>query len=159
MKPRKRTAEVLTKLLMFMLTSAVGTLVDLGVHWYLSANWYPDSYLWTFWIAPLISFELAVMTNFLTAYYFVWRERITYRGTRSFLRHYAAYNATCTGTFLIKILLMQGIHFLFVSLDWMQDLSFEPVLCNLLAMTVSGLLNFYMSEWVIFKKTDKKKEE
>ena len=158
-KTRKRLGEVLSKLLMFMLTSFVGTLVDLGLHWYLSANWYTDSYLWTFWIAPFISFELAVLTNFLTAYYFVWRERITYHGTRSFWRHYAAYNATCTGTFIIKILLMQGVHFLFVSLGWLQDYSFEPVLCNFLAMTVSGCLNFYMSEWVIFKKMDKKKEE
>ena len=109
-KTRQRFSEVLKKLLMFMLTSFVGTLVDLGVHWYLSANWYTDSYIWTYWVAPFISFELAVLTNFLTAYYFVWRERITYHGTRSFWRHYAAYNATCTGTFFIKILLMQGIH-------------------------------------------------
>ena len=154
-KTRTRFVEILTKLIMFMLTSFVGTLADLGLHWYLSSNWFTDSYFWTFWAAPFISFEVAVLTNFLTAYYFVWKERITYRGTRSFLRHYAAYNATCTGTFMVKMALMQGIHFLFVSLGWLQDISFEPVLCNFIAMTFSGCLNFYMSEWVIFKKTDK----
>lgn len=155
---RKRLGEVFTKFIMFMLTSSIGTVVDLGVHWFLSARFFQDSYLWTFWIAPLISFELAVLTNFLTAYFFVWRERISHRNARSFWRHYAAYNATATGTFLIKLLLMQGIHFLFVSLGWLQGASYEPVLCNLLAMCVSGTMNFYMSEFVIFKKVNKNKE-
>lgn len=155
---RKRLEEVLTKFIMFMLTSSLGTVVDLGVHWFLSARFFQDSYLWTLWIAPLISFELAVLTNFITAYQFVWRERISRRSTRSFWRHFAAYNATSTGTFLIKLLLMQGIHFVFVSLGWLQGASYEPVVCNMLATCVTGTMNFYMSEFVIFKKVNKKKE-
>ena len=155
---RKRLSEILSKLLMFMLTSSLGTVVDLGLHWFLSANFFQDSYAWSYWIAPLISFELAVLTNFLTAYFFVWRERISHRTTRSFFRHFAAYNATATGSFLVKILFMQGVHFLFVSLGWLQGHSYEPVLCNFLATLVSGSINFYMSEWVIFKKVNKKEE-
>lgn len=155
---RKRLEEVLTKFIMFMLTSSLGTVVDLGVHWFLSARFFQESYLWTLWIAPLISFELAVLTNFIIAYQFVWRERISRRSTRSFWRHFAAYNATSTGTFLIKLLLMQGIHFVFVSLGWLQGASYEPVLCNMLATCVTGTMNFYMSEFVIFKKVNKKKE-
>ncbi|MBQ3766838.1 MAG: GtrA family protein [Bacteroidales bacterium] len=155
---RKRLEEVLTKFIMFMLTSSLGTVVDLGLHWFLSARFFQDSYLWTLWIAPLISFELAVLTNFIIAYQFVWRERITRRSTRSFWRHFAAYNATSAGTFLIRLLLMQGIHFVFVSLGWLQGASYEPVLCNMLATCVTGTMNFYMSEFVIFKKVNKKKE-
>ena len=135
---RKRLDEVLTKFIMFMLTSSLGTVVDLGVHWFLSARFFQESYLWTLWIAPLISFELAVLTNFIIAYQFVWRERISHRSTRSFWRHFAAYNATSTGTFLIKLLLMQGIHFVFVSLGWLQGASFEPVLCNMLRPVSPG---------------------
>lgn len=152
---RKRISEILTKLVMFMLTSSLGTLVDLGLHWYLSARFFEGSYLWSFWISPFISFECAVMTNFYTAYHLVWRERITHRGTRSFWRHYAAYNATSTGAFLIKIAVMQGVHFLFVSFGWLQDASYEPVLCNLIALCVSGTANFFMNELVIFRKTDR----
>jgi len=144
---------------MFSLTSGVGTIVDLGLHWFLSARFHPDSYWWSFWIAPFISFEVAVMTNFLIAYHFVWRERISHRNTRSFWRHYAAYNATATGVFFIKLAVMQGFHLLLLPLGWFQNSSFEPVLCNLLALCISGGFNFAMSEFVIFKKVKKDKKE
>ena len=74
---------------------------------------------------------------------------------RSFFRHLAAYNAACVGAYLLKFVAMQGIHFLFVSLDWMQDWTLEPVICNLLGLFFSGGFNFFMSEFVIFNKTKK----
>jgi len=160
MKPttRKRISEILTKFVMFSITSGAGTLVDLGVHWWLAACYFTDSYLWTFWVAPVISFELAVITNFLIAYNLVWRERISHRSTRSFFRHYAAYNATATGVFFIKLLAMQGFHLLFLALGWFQSKSYEPVLCNLLALCISGCFSFVLNEFVIFKKVEKKEE-
>ncbi len=153
---RKRLVEILTKLIMFTLTSGIGTLVDLSVHWVLSTRFFQTSYWWSFWLAPFISFEFAVMTNFMIAYHFVWRERISHRSTRSFWRHYAAYNATATGVFFIKLALMQGVHLLLITLGWFQDLSYEPVLCNLIALCFSGSFNFAMNEFVIFKKIDRK---
>ena len=99
---KKRIWEILTRFAVFSVTSGAGTLVDLGVHWWLSACYLQDRYWWTFWVAPVISFQLAVLTNFLIAYYFVWRERISHRSVRSFFRHYAGYNATATGVFLLS---------------------------------------------------------
>ena len=153
---RKKLSELLLRFAIFSITSGVGTLVDLGVHWWLSASFYPESYLWRFWIAPIISFELAVLTNFLIAYYFVWRERISHRSTRSFFRHYAGYNATATGVFCIKLLVMQGFHLLLVALGWFQTKTYEPVLCNLLALCISGCFSFVLNEFVMFKKPEKK---
>ena len=152
---RKRLSELLVRFAIFSITSGAGTLVDLGVHWWLSAAFHPDSYLWRFWIAPLISFELAVLTNFLIAYYFVWRERISQRTTRSFFRLYAGYNATATGVFFVKLLIMQGFHLLLVTVGWLQDKTYEPALCNLLAMCLSGLLSFALNEFVVFRKIRK----
>lgn len=152
---RQRVAEVLRKLAMFSLSSGAGTVVDLSLHWYLSARFFQESYLWTFWVSPFISFELSVLTNFLIAYYFVWRERISKRNTRSFWRHFAAYNATATGVFLIKLAAMQGFHLMLLTLDWFQDASYEPVLCNLLSLIISGGFNFVMNEFVIFRKVKK----
>ncbi|MBR1705476.1 MAG: GtrA family protein [Bacteroidales bacterium] len=143
-----RIKEILTKFIMFSATSGVGTLVDLGVLWVFSHYVFNGTYWGEFWLSPFISFECAVLTNFVIAYYFVWRERISRRSTRSFFRHYAAYNATCTGVFLVKMAILQGVHFLFPSLD--------VVWCNLLALCLSGGINFFMSEWVIFRKTTKK---
>ena len=152
---RGRFQEILIKFVMFTLTSGIGTLVDLGIHWLLSSYVFRDNYWGSFWIAPFISFECAVLVNFMIAYHFVWRERISVRSTRSFWRHYAAYNATATGVFMVKMGIMQGIHFLFRSLNFLVDASYEPVLCNLLALCFSGLINFFRSERVIFKKVKK----
>ena len=154
---RKRLVEVFTKLAMFTLTSGIGTIIDLGLHWILSTRFFQDSYWWSFWVTPFISFECAVFTNFMIAYHFVWRERISHRSTRSFWRHYAAYNATATGVFFIKLALMQGVHLLLVTFGWFQGVPYEPVLCNLLALSVSGSFNFVMNEFVIFKKANRKK--
>ena len=68
------------------------------------------------------------------------------------MRHLAGYNATCVGGYVIKFVAMQGFHFLFVSLDWLQGWSLEPVFCNLLGLCFSGTFNFVMNEFVIFNK-------
>ena len=52
----------------------------------------------------------------------------------------------------VKLLVMQGVHFLFQSQGWLQDWSGEPVLCNFIGMCFSGLFNFVMGEFVIFGK-------
>ena len=155
---RKRFAELLLRFAIFSITSGAGTLVDLGGHWWLSASFFPDRYWWSFWVAPVISFEAAVLTNFLIAYFFVWRERISHRSTRSFFRHYAGYNATATGVFFVKLLLMQGFHLLLLALGWFQGKTYEPVLCNLLALSISGCFSFVLNEFVVFRKVEKKKE-
>lgn len=147
--------EILSKFVMFALTSSVGTVVDLGLHWLLAAYAFRGNYWGTFWLAPTISFEVAAIANFCIAYFFVWTERISQHNVRSFFRHLAAYNAACIGAYILKLIAMQGFHFLFVSLNWMQESTFEPVLCNLLGLCFSGGFNFVMSEFVIFNKTNK----
>ena len=153
---KKRIWELLTRFAVFSITSGAGTLVDLGVHWWLSAAFLPGRYWWTFWGSPVVSFELAVLTSFLFASFYVWRERISKRSTRSFFRHYAGYNATATGVFFIKLLVMQGFHLLFVALGWLQGTTYEPVLCNLLALCISGFFSFVLNEFVVFRQPVKK---
>lgn len=153
-----RKVEILKKFIVFSLTSVVGTIVDLGLHWLLSEYVFDGSYWGSFWIAPTISFELATLTNFFIAYYWVWKERVSKPGSmRSLVRHCVAYNATCIGGYIIKLAAMQGFHFLFVSQGWFQELSIEPVLCNLLGLCFSGAFNFVMNEFVIFNKAKVKK--
>lgn len=148
--------ELLQKFIMFMLTSLVGTIVDLGLHWVLCTFVFRGNYWGSFWVAPTVSFEVSVMVNFVIAYFFVWKERISERSVRSFWRHFAAYNAAGIGAFLLKIAAMQGLHFLFVSLGWFQETTLEPVICNLLGLCFSGMFNFIMSEFFIFNKTHRK---
>ncbi len=148
--------EILTKFVAFSVTSSAGTVVDLVLHWVLASFVFAGNYWGSYWVAPTISFEVAALTNFVIAYFFVWKDRISQRSVRSFFRHFAGYNAACIGAYLIKLLAMQGIHFLFQSRGFLQDWSGEPVLCNLLGMCFSGIFNFIMGEFVIFgKKKDK----
>lgn len=147
--------ELLKKFVMFALTSSVGTIVDLGLHWVLSTYAFRGNYWGSYWIAPTISFEVAAIANFCIAYFFVWKERISQHNVRSYFRHLAGYNAACIGGYILKVIAMQGVHFLFLSLNWIQDWTLEPVICNLLALCFSGGFNFFMSEFVIFNKRKK----
>ena len=156
---QNKVFELLMRFAMFSITSGAGTLVDLGGHYWLSSSYMPDHYWWTFWVSPVISFEAAVITNFVIAYFLVWRERISKRSPRSFLRHYAGYNAAATGVFFIKLLVMQGIHLLLVAFGWFQDKTYEPALCNMLALCVSGCFSFVLNEFVVFRKIEKKVDE
>ena len=157
--PRNKFVELLMRFAMFSITSGAGTLVDLGGHYWLSYSYMPDNYWWTCWVSPVISFEAAVMTYLVIAYFWVWRERISKRSPRSFLRHYAGYNAAATGVFFIKLLVMQGIHLLLVAFGWFQNKTYEPVLCNMLALCVSGCFSFVLNEFVVFRKIEKKVDE
>ena len=149
---RRTWKEIGTKFLAFTVTSFAGTVVDLALHWVLATFVFAGSYWGCYWVAPTISFEVSTLTNFVIAYCFVWKERISQRNTRSFFRHFGAYNAACIGAYLIKLAAMQGLHFLFRSQGWFQDWSLEPVLCNFLGMCLSGIFNFIMGEFVIFNK-------
>lgn len=141
---------VLTKFIMFSSTSMVGTVVDLGCHW-LMCNILFSGYFGQFILAPLISFELAALTNFTIAYHWVWRERIDNRSVRTFWKRFLIYNASATGVFVVKLGSMQVIHLIFPGL--------YPVLCNLIALCISGGLNFFMNEWILFKEKDTSPEE
>lgn len=141
---------------MFAITCSAGTVVDLGVHWILTSTVFGDSYWFNYWIAPFISFELGTVTNFIIAYYFVWRDRISQRTARSFWRHFAGFNAIGFGSYLVKFVVMQGFHFLFLSIDWIQGTSYEPVICNAIGMAFSGIFSFFMNEFVVFGKRTKK---
>lgn len=156
MQPRT-WKEILRKFIFFSLTSSAGTLVDLGLHWVLSTFAFRGNYWGSFWIAPTVSFEVASLVNFVIAYFFVWKERISHYSARSFFRHFAGYNAASVGAYLIKFVAMQGVHFLFVAQNWFQEWTIEPALCNLLGLCFSGAFNFFMSEFVVFGKKGKEK--
>jgi len=126
----------------FVATSLCGTAVDTVVLWFCSHVVF-SGYVGQVVISPIISFECAVLTNFTISYYFTWKDRISQRSARSYFRHYGAYNASCTGTFLLKM----GVLML---IQWLTK--WDVVICNLLALCVSGIVNYSMNEFVIFKR-------
>lgn len=135
-----RTIKILKKFSRFVLAGSFGTVVDTTVLWGLS-HYVFRRYAGDYLLAPLMSFECAVFTNYCTAYFFVWHERTRRRG--QFFRKYVWYNLSATGTFLVKMCFLLVLEGLF---KW------NVVICNLVALCISGTINFCIGEWVIFRK-------
>lgn len=127
----------------FSTSTLAGTLVDFPVLWFFShivfKGWYAGEYI----ISNLISFECAVLANFACAYFFVWKDRISERSPRSFMRHYLGYNLSSTGGYFIQ----QGAILLF---QWLFQ--WDVMICKIPALCISGGLNFILNEWLVFRK-------
>ncbi len=132
----------------FAVSTLAGTTVDMVVLW-LCAHYLLDGSYWREYIlSPFLSFECAVLTNFIIAYYGVWRDRISAnKSWRSFFRHYGGYNISCTGTFLFKMALLLMLEQLF---HW------DVLWCNIAALSFSGLLNFFLNEKFVFRPKKEK---
>ena len=126
----------------FIIGNVVGTLVDTLVLWVFS-HFVFDGYLGKVIVSPVISFEFAVLVNFLLSYHFIWKDRVPQMTSRSFLRHFWPYNISCIGGFIVKMGALMLIEYL---TKW------DVVICNLLALCVSGTFNFAMNEFVVFRK-------
>jgi len=129
--------------------SLLGTAVDTVVLWVCSHLLFGGTYFGRNILSPTISFECAVFLNFCSCYFLIWKDRITERDKRSFFGHYAAYNASCTGGFLLKMGLLQLV-VLLTGLD--------VVWCNLIALCFSGIFNFLMNDKVIFRNRKMKRD-
>ena len=134
-------ALILNRFLKFLAGNIAGTLVDTLVLWLFSHRVF-SGYAGQVIISPVISFECAVLVNFIFSYYVTWKDRVSRDTLGSFLKHYAGYNVSCTGSFLLKMGVLMLIQHL---------LSWDVVICNLLALFVSGGVNFVMNEFVVFK--------
>lgn len=128
----------------FVVSNAMGTVVDTLVLWVCSHFIFADyGYVGEYLVSPLISFECAVFANYLSSWHFVWRDRAKRYGKSTFMRKYLMYNLSSSAAFLAKMAVLLLLERLF---GW------NVVVCNLVALCLSGCINFAMGEWVIFRK-------
>ena len=135
--------EKAVRLFKFSLSTLAGTAVDMLVLWVFKQFVFKDWYYGEYMISPVISFFFAVLTNFSLAYFIVWKDRVSKRSVRSFFRHFAGYGISSLGGFIVKMGLLLLIERIF---HW------DVLICNLVALCFSGLLNFALNEWVVFGK-------
>lgn len=135
--------EKILRYVKFMLSTLAGTAVDCIVMWLLAERLFVGNEAAQLFVAPSVSFECAVFTNYVLAYFFVWKDRVSQRSVRNFSLRFFPYNVSCVAAFLIKMVP-------FVLIRHFAGLN--VVVCNLLALVFSGLFNFVMNEWVIFRK-------
>lgn len=139
---------VLIRYLKFMGTSVVGTIVDTLVLWILSDFIFTKGYWGEYLISPAISFQCALTANFLISYFYVWKDRTVVSGAsaKRFFKLYFSYNLSGSAVFLLRLGALLIIE---------KFTGWDVVICNLMAMCVSGVLNFAINNMVIFKKKRK----
>ena len=141
---RSREATGVLRFVEFFLTRNIGTLVDCGVLWLFADLVFKGSYVGENIISPTISFEVATFVNYVTSYLWIWSTRIEDHGKRWFFRRFLTFNLSSVLGFLIKMFFLLLCEHLF---GW------HVVICNLVALTVSGFFNFFLAEmWVFGKK-------
>lgn len=122
-------------------TSVIGTVVDTLVLWVLSDLVFSRGYWGVYVISPVISFQCAVATNFTISYFYVWKDR-TEASLRGFFKHYLVYNLSNSAVFLLRLGALLLIE---------RFTGWDVVICNLAAMCFSGIVNFMLNNFVIFK--------
>ena len=127
--------------LKFLLTRMFGTGVDTLVLWVCS-NYLFTSYWGSYVLSPVISFEFAVMSNFLWSYYWIWSSRIENKCNVVFWKRFLAFNISSCGGFLIKMLFL---------ILFEQIFGWDVVWCNLTALLISGVFNYILTDFWVFR--------
>ena len=76
-----------TKIVKYIVTTLLGTITDTVVLWCLAHYVFGDSHFEQYIVSPCISFECAVFVNYLTAYFYVWKDRINRKKSGVFFGH------------------------------------------------------------------------
>ena len=137
----ERAVLLIKRLPKFVGVNMIGTVVDTAVLWVFS-HYILKGYIGEYIISPIISFECAVLCNYIFSYFGVWKDRARNHDRREFAHKYLLYNLSSSVVFMIKMALLLLFEAIF---GW------NVVICNLLALCLSGLLNFALGEWVIFR--------
>ena len=127
-------------------TSAVGSVVDTLVLWLLSDLVFTKGYWGEYIISPLISFQCAVAVNFTISYFYVWKDRTRKRpdaSVRRFFKLFGAYDISASVVFLFRLGVLLLIE---------RFTGWDVVICNLIAMCFSGIINLTVNNLLIFKK-------
>jgi len=133
----------LLQYLKFLLTRLFGTGVDTLVLWVCS-DYLFTSYWGSYILSPIISFEFAVMSNFLWSYYWIWSSRVGHRSFANFWKRFFIFNLSSGAGFLIKMMFLILFERIF---GW------DVVWCNLAALLISGVFNYLLTDFWVFRKS------
>lgn len=138
----ERAAILIRRLPKFIGVNILGTVVDTTVLWVFS-HYVLKGYIGEYVAAPIISFECAVLSNYIFSYFGVWKDRAQHHNAKAFAQKYIMYNLSSSAVFIFKLGLLLLLEMAF---GW------DVVICNLVALCVSGLANFALGEWLVFRE-------
>lgn len=124
----------------FVRVSALGTLVETVILWVLAELVFVG-YEGRYIVAPAISYECAVISNFLLSYFWTWKENVGHT-LSDYFKRFTAYNIVTFLVFLVKLALLASIG---------SMTGWHPVVCNVLALLATGVLNFVVQDSMVFR--------
>ncbi len=133
----------MVKYLKYTINGLLGTGIETILLWVFSVYIF-HNYVGDYIIAPIIAFELELISNFLISYYWIWNKNISVQSQKPLFTHFILYNSSSTLGFFIKM----GFLLLFE-----KAFGWDVIYCNLGALTISGSVNFLLAEKVIFSKS------
>ena len=110
--------------LQFVVSRLLGTGVDTLILWICSTFIF-SSYWEVYVLSPIISFEFAVLSNFLCSYFWIWKSRIGRRSTSDFCIRFLMFNLSSGAGFLMKM---------FFLLIFQKIFGWDVIYCNLAAL-------------------------
>ena len=94
-------------------------------------------------LATALAVELAVIHNFLWHERFTWRDRPSAHRRQSFAR-FVKFNASNGGVSILgNLLIMRAL---------VGQFHMQYMLANLIAIAICSLLNFLLSDWLVFER-------
>jgi len=129
----------------FVIRGVVGAIVDTSVLWILTTFFF-HSYFTKYILSPAISFELGVAVTYIICYFWIWNNRV-HNDKSDFLKRFLHYNLALLISMVLKIGFLALVNELF---------HFHIIICNILALCVSGIFSFFTSEKFVFVKRSKK---
>lgn len=125
----------------FVAISLVGGTVDMVLVWLLSGYVF-SGYWGKVVVTPMISFECSVIVGFTFCWLYVWKDRVDRRDRGSFWKSLGAFNLSNIAVFVLRMVLVMLLE---------RVIADNLLICNLLARIIAGLLNFIISDRLIFK--------
>ena len=130
------------RFLKFIVSRLLGTLADTAILLILTRLVF-FSYVGQYVIAPAISFEVAMFQNYTLSYFYIWNKNIPRPAVRDFFIRLIPYNISAIFGFFVKM---------FFLLLFERIFRWDVVYCNIGALFLSGFMNFFLSEKVVFSK-------
>ena len=125
----------------FFVSRLFGTGVDTFILWICETFLFTSN--WAIYVlSPIISFEFAVISNFFFSYFWIWGKSKKGKSLRDLCQRFVIFNLSSIVGFLIKMVFL----LLFAKL-----FGWNVIICNLVALLVSGIFNFF-ADFIIFHK-------
>lgn len=133
----------LVRFIKFAGVGLIAGTVDISLVWVLTKFVF-GGYYGQVMISPIISYECSIIVGFVFSWYFIWNDRLSSGSRKEFWTRLMAYNISNVGIFAIRVLLV-------MLFEWLWN-GGNLVIINTVGRILAGLVNFVITDKLIFRK-------